>query len=346
MVDVNDDIINGNMNIYEFLDLNSDASESEIKRSYRKKALIYHPDKNPDEESMQKFHLLSKIYEILTNSSLKNEYDRIRQIKLSKKIEVEKLSEDTRRFREELERAEQEYQFNSRKVFDRSNEEFVARDTRTRKVEQLQEEGMRKRRKREQERINESSSTTASSSTGVYKSYRDVTAVNQITCQLSSKIDLQSCSSKSRTLTVVKWKFKPELKGLIDEGVLREMMSIFGETKTVTVIPNDKKHPRYESGLVEFSSPEDALKATSHDYRKSAKLWDGTKVRKLSSLLRECKFQPKVDSFTEEEISYITSYVRDKYPQLGPSLLEVLEGDSKLDELLRVILQKDIKLAM
>ena len=44
-------------------------TEEEIKKAYRRMALKYHPDKNPSEESVEKFHKICEAYEVLTNCS-------------------------------------------------------------------------------------------------------------------------------------------------------------------------------------------------------------------------------------------------------------------------------------
>ena len=54
------------MDYYKILGLEKGASESEIKKSYRKLAQKYHPDKNKgDKESEKKFKELSEAYEVL-----------------------------------------------------------------------------------------------------------------------------------------------------------------------------------------------------------------------------------------------------------------------------------------
>jgi molecular chaperone DnaJ len=61
---------------YEILEVSKDASESEIKKAYRKKALKYHPDKNPDnKEAEEKFKEAAGAYEILSNPNKKSRYD-------------------------------------------------------------------------------------------------------------------------------------------------------------------------------------------------------------------------------------------------------------------------------
>ncbi len=62
---------------YEVLGVSKSASEEEIKKAYRKLAVKYHPDKNPDDkESEEKFKEAAEAYEVLSNSQKKAQYDR------------------------------------------------------------------------------------------------------------------------------------------------------------------------------------------------------------------------------------------------------------------------------
>jgi molecular chaperone DnaJ len=61
---------------YEVLEVGKSASPEEIKKAYRKKALQYHPDKNPDnKEAEEKFKEAAEAYEVLSNPEKKQRYD-------------------------------------------------------------------------------------------------------------------------------------------------------------------------------------------------------------------------------------------------------------------------------
>ena len=61
---------------YDILGLSKSASESEIKSSYRKLAMKYHPDRNPgDKKAEDKFKEISESYEILKDPQKKAAYD-------------------------------------------------------------------------------------------------------------------------------------------------------------------------------------------------------------------------------------------------------------------------------
>ena len=61
---------------YEILGVNRDASDEDIKKSYRKLAMKYHPDRNPDsKDSEEKFKEAKEAYEILSEPEKRRAYD-------------------------------------------------------------------------------------------------------------------------------------------------------------------------------------------------------------------------------------------------------------------------------
>src|SRR6187431_206319 len=62
---------------YEILGVNKSSSGDEIKKAYRKVAIQFHPDKNPDnKEAEEKFKEAAEAYEVLSDADKRAKYDR------------------------------------------------------------------------------------------------------------------------------------------------------------------------------------------------------------------------------------------------------------------------------
>lgn len=123
------------LDLYEILDVPFGASEADIKKSYRKKALKCHPDKNPDNaNAAEEFDNLKKILEILLDVGARAAYDRVLKSRKEAAIRNRERSKEEQSLRAKLEERE-------RQAADRpqlSEEERFRRE-----LKRLEEEGER-----------------------------------------------------------------------------------------------------------------------------------------------------------------------------------------------------------
>lgn len=75
------------MNYYKILEVNSDATNDQIKKSYRKLALKWHPDKNSNKElADKKFKEITEAYQVLSDSKKRDSYDKFGKCDVSNNI--------------------------------------------------------------------------------------------------------------------------------------------------------------------------------------------------------------------------------------------------------------------
>ncbi|XP_068800386.1 dnaJ homolog subfamily C member 17 isoform X7 [Struthio camelus] len=127
------------LDLYGLLGVGEKASEKEVKKAYRQKALTCHPDKNPDNpKAAEVFHQLSQALAVLTDAAARVAYDKVRKAKKQAAERTQKLDERRKKVKLDLEAREREAQT-------RENEEEEIRITRTLEQEiiRLREEGSR-----------------------------------------------------------------------------------------------------------------------------------------------------------------------------------------------------------
>ncbi|XP_015718736.1 dnaJ homolog subfamily C member 17 isoform X3 [Coturnix japonica] len=127
------------LDLYGLLGVGEKASEKEVKKAYRQKALTCHPDKNPDNpRAAEVFHQLSQALAVLTDAAARAAYDKVRKAKKQAAERTQKLDEKRKKVKLDLEAREREAQT-------RDSEEEEIRITRTLEQEiiRLREEGSR-----------------------------------------------------------------------------------------------------------------------------------------------------------------------------------------------------------
>jgi len=62
---------------YDVLEVAQDATEEQVRKSYRKLAREWHPDKNPEKGAREKFQKIAKAYEVLSTEGSRATYDNL-----------------------------------------------------------------------------------------------------------------------------------------------------------------------------------------------------------------------------------------------------------------------------
>ncbi|XP_064622138.1 dnaJ homolog subfamily C member 17-like [Lineus longissimus] len=226
-----------NKNLYATLEVSEDATEKEIVKAYRKKALKCHPDKNPDNpKAADLFHELSKALEVLTDAAAKAAYDKIRAAQKKAAERTRALDSKRRRLKEDLEAKESASQSGQqvRTVPDKTAAERLQAE-----IERLQKEGSRIL-EQEQEYMKE-----------------ELKRKDESTIELEEDGD-EDVTPKLR----VKWKCRKDdpTNGGYSHDFLRKAFSKYG--KVTNLLVSSKKNG---SALVEFASSACAQSAYLHE---------------------------------------------------------------------------------
>jgi len=80
---------------YSILGVSRDATEGDVKKAFRKKAMNYHPDRNKDNpDAEEKFKVVNEAYAVLTDKKKRSQYDRFGTDGFHKRFSQEDIFRD------------------------------------------------------------------------------------------------------------------------------------------------------------------------------------------------------------------------------------------------------------
>jgi DnaJ homolog subfamily C member 17 len=221
------------LDLYALLDVEDTASQEQIKKAYRKKALELHPDKNPqDKEGAEaRFVQLGKVFEILSDTAAKAAYDAIKRGRKERAKKIEQLDDKRRKFKEDLEARE-------RTAAEKANRPVTKNATTNEDEERF---------KREVERLRKEGSRILEEE------------MNQIKEQLrklrdENKDTLKEQKQQKTPRMKASWTSKAFRSGL-NVDLLRHLFEYYGEIEILLM--SEKKN----SSIVEYKNLNDAIKA-------------------------------------------------------------------------------------
>ncbi|XP_060736253.1 dnaJ homolog subfamily C member 17 [Tachysurus vachellii] len=221
------------MDLYGLLGVEGTATEKEIKKAYRQKALSCHPDKNPDNpKAAELFHQLSQALEVLTDAAARAAYDKIRAAKKQAEERNNRLDDKRKKIKLDLEARERQAEAEVQKT-----EEFKNTRTLEEEIARLREEGSRQLQE-EQRLIQEQIQKEREWRLNAHSTHADFSPVQQDNRKVTPKLKL-------------KWKCKKDddTNGGYSQEVLQGLLQKYGDILN-TVISGKKKG----SAVIEFAT--------------------------------------------------------------------------------------------
>lgn len=222
---------------YELLGISTTASESEIKRAYRKTALKFHPDKNP--AGRETFDLVGIAQDVLLDENARALYDNARRAKAEKKERDAAYDSRRRQMKDDLERRENA-------GAKRKREDTEAEDAFERELKRLAADGARRRKEREEQLMKEAQEeVTQHEETEKGKEGRATTAESG-----SVGVDENDCR--------IVFRFAANINAALDREELEKRFSRFGKIEHAILrnkrIKVDGEKKDYVSAMIEFKS--------------------------------------------------------------------------------------------
>jgi len=226
--------------LYKLFDIDEACTVEQIKKAYRTKALVLHPDKNlgNKEEAEKNFVELGKAFEILADKSARAAYDAVRRARREKAKRDELLDDKRRKLKEQLESREQAAREKAARQTNemRKNKE---EENLSKEIERLRNEGS-KLLEEEMNFINEQLRMEKKRVSSSFKNDKEE-AKTKSTSQLPPRIK-------------VSWTVKSEgSEKRLDEDLLRYLFSKYGEIDVLVV---SKK----STAILEYKNAADAYK--------------------------------------------------------------------------------------
>ncbi|KAJ0008889.1 hypothetical protein NQD34_016304 [Periophthalmus magnuspinnatus] len=258
------------MDLYGLLGVERTATNKELKKAYRQKALTCHPDKNPDNpKAAELFHQLSQALEVLTDAPARAAYDKICAAKKQAEERNRKLDDKRKKIKLDLEAREQQAEAHKQDEVQmtRTLEEEIAR-LREEGSRQLEEEQRLIREQIQKER-DAQNPQCGESTHGILR----------IQCFLSLQL---------------KWKCKnnDETKGGYSHDILMRLLQKYGDV--LNLIVSSKKNG---SAVVEFATVRAAELAVMNESGLSGN------PLKISWLEGEPVTAPQTDQFKSAQSS-------------------------------------------
>ncbi|KAG7328121.1 hypothetical protein KOW79_008065 [Hemibagrus wyckioides] len=221
------------MDLYGLLGVEGKATEKEIKKAYRQKALSCHPDKNPDNpKAAELFHQLSQALEVLTDAAARAAYDKVRAAKKQAEERNNRLDDKRKKIKLDLEARERQAEAETQKT-----EEFKITRTLEEEIARLREEGSRQLQE-EQRLIREQIQKEREWRLNAQSTHADLPSAQQDKRKVTPKLKL-------------KWKCKKDddTNGGYSQEVLQGLLQKYGDILNI-IISSKKKG----SAVVEFST--------------------------------------------------------------------------------------------